>query len=125
MPTTLCLRFQKRDQFGNPIFIASSKNPEEKDQHATLSKFYNQLDSLDTGLFLPIYSNTEHDYATLKCKKNTNFCNLIAGNTYKVTFDTKKKKTDGVTTSINCYIRKLKFFKKGEPVDEGESVDFD
>ena len=128
MPTTLCLRFQKRDQYGHPIFIASSKDPEEKDQHATLSKFHRQLDSLDTGLFLPIFSSTEHEYATLKCKKNNNFCNLIAGNIYKVTFDTKKKKVDGETTAINCHIRKLKFFKKGKPVDpseEGDDIDVD
>ena len=124
MSTTINLRFQKIDVYGNSIFIATANNPDEVDQYKTLDKCAKQLMSLDTKTFLPIFSNDEFQYATIRCKKNSSFPNLVENSYYKISFDTKKKSKDN-KVFINCYLRKLKLVKKAAVVDDGEDILFD
>jgi hypothetical protein len=124
MTTTINLRFQKKDVYENSIFIAAASNPDEVKQYKTLDKFAKQLMSLDTKQFLPIFSNDEFQYATIRCKKNSKFPNLVENSIYKITFDTKKKSKDN-KVFINCYLRKLKLVKKADVVDLGDDIVFE
>ena len=124
MSTTLNLRFQKIDVYGNSIFIAASSNPEEVEQYEALDKCAKQLMRLDTKTFLPIFSNDEFQYATIRCKKNSSFPNLVENSIYKISFDTKRKSKDD-KVFINCYLRKLKLVKKAEVVDLGDDIVFE
>jgi hypothetical protein len=124
MSTTINLRFQKKDVYENSIFIAAASNPDEVEQYKTLNKFAKQLMLLDTKTFLPIFSNDEFQYATIRCKKNSSFPNLVENSIYKISFDTKKKSKDD-KVFINCYLRKLKLVKKAEVVDLGDDIVFD
>ena len=124
MSTTINLRFQKKDVYENSIFIAAASNPDEVEQYKTLNKFAKQLMLLDTKTFLPIFSNDEFQYATIRCKKNSSFPNLVENSIYKISFDTKKKSKDD-KVFINCYLRKLKLVKKAQIVDLGDDIVFD
>jgi hypothetical protein len=124
MTTTINLRFQKKDVYENSIFIAAASNPDEVEQYKTLNKFAKQLMLLDTKTFLPIFSNDEFQYATIRCKKNSSFPNLVENSIYKISFDTKRKTKDD-KVYINCYLRKLKLVKKAEVVDLGDDIVFD
>jgi hypothetical protein len=124
MSTTINLRFQKKDVYENSIFIASGTNPDEKEQYKTLDKCAKQLQSLDTKTFLPIFSNDEFQYATIRCKKNSSFPNLVENSIYKISFDTKRKTKDD-KVFINCYLRKLKLVKKAQILDLGDDIVFD
>ena len=124
MPVTLTLRFQKFDDYQNAVFICSSKRVEELEEFKKLTKFYTQLEEKKYDSFLPIYSNSENKYATIRTKKNSNFTKMSVNAVYEITFDTKKKKKDE-KTYINCYLRSLKLIKKAELVDEGSDVEFE
>jgi hypothetical protein len=124
MSTTINLRFQKKDVYENSIFIAAASNPDEVEQYKTLNKFAKQLMSLDTKTFLPIFSNDEFQYSTIRCKKNSSFPNLVENSIYKISFDTKRKTKDD-KVFINCYLRKLKLVKKAQVVDLGDDIVFD
>jgi hypothetical protein len=124
MPTILTLRFQKFDDYQNAVFIASNKNPEELEQFKKLTKFHTQLEEKKYGSFLPIYSNPEHEYATIRTLKNSKFTKMTDNSVYEIKFQTKKKTKD-LKTYVNCHLLSLRLVKRAEPVDEGSDVDFE
>jgi sulfatase maturation enzyme AslB (radical SAM superfamily) len=124
MPTTLTLRFQKFDDYQNAVFICTAKNPDELEQFQKLTKFHKQLEEKKYDSFLPIYSNPEHEYATVRTVKNSRFTKMSDNSVYEIKFQTKKKNKD-LKIYVNCHLLSLKLVKKSEPLDEGSDVDFE
>jgi hypothetical protein len=119
MPS-LNLRFQKFDKFNNVIFIA---NPlKESKVFNQLTKYCDKLKNADYDTFLPIYSNAEMKYATIRFRYNGKV-KFEKNDVYDIDFSIKKKDRDD-KTYVNCYINTCKLVSKAPPIDEGEEIDF-
>ena len=86
------IRYQRKDQFGNEIFIASAKYDEEVSACDTLRKLEVKLKEMDVGTFLPIYFNDDLSYATVRFKFLNSPVKLVERNVYTVKFVIKKTK---------------------------------
>jgi phage tail tube protein FII len=122
MSITMNLRYQKQSDYGDEIFIVSQKFEEEKDSHATLCRIEKKLKDLDFGTFLPVFSNDEHGYATIRFKFYNNKQKLNERDLYSVNFDIKHTERDG-KDYLNCMISDIKLFKKAKPQDYGKVID--
>lgn len=124
MSNKIQIRYQKRDQFNNPVFIASKER--EPESFAQLVKYQTSLKKkFDT--FLPVFANTEKHYATIRFQKQTLHSlskPLKPNDTYSIKFDIKAKTKDN-KKYCNCFLRKIKFVKAAPPVDEGSDVELD
>jgi hypothetical protein len=115
------LRFQKLDQFNNPVFISSQDK--EPDTFHKLKDWHERLDSKGYGTFLPIYSNSEHSYSTIRFKKSEKYSKFTANNVYSLDFTIKKVERNG-KIHVNCFLNKVKLTQKAPKVDFGEDLDF-
>ena len=111
----MIIRFQKEDQYGNAIFIASL---EEKDGYETITGFYESLKKMELTTFLPIYSTPT--FATIRFKPNRKF-KFVEHNTYALTFEVRKKNHKD-KDYISCYILNSKLDSVAEPRDYGEVI---
>ena len=115
----LSLRFQKYDNYGNPIFIANSTK--EPEQFKKLQSYHHQLAEQKYETFLPIYSNVEKEYATIRFKGSVT--KFETNDVWDLTFDVKKNERED-KIFIGCYISDLAIVSKAPPVDLGESIVF-
>ena len=122
MPSMI-LRYQKPDPYGNEIFIASNKYPDEKESYTVLKKMGNKIEEFDYKTFSPIYYDEDLQFATIRFKHLKSRVLLTERNLYKVEFVVKKSTRDNLSY-INCFVEKLKLIKKAPPRVDGEVVDF-
>ena len=124
MSIELNLRYQRKDQFGNNIFIVSQKYDEELPAFEKLKKLEKKLREMDLGSFLPVYFNEDLNYCTIRFKFMNSPVKLVERNLYSIKFVVKKNKR-GDKEYINCYVNTLKIYRKAMPQDTGEVLDFD
>ena len=124
MSIELNLRYQKKDDYKNNIFIVSTKYDEELPAFETLEKLEDKLKEMDLGTFLPVYVNDDLGYATIRFKLLNPPFKLVERDLYTVKFVVKKSKR-GNKEYINAFVQKISLHKKAKPVDHGEVLDFD
>ena len=122
MSIELNLRFQKKDDYKNNIFIVSPKYDEELPAFEKLKKLEEKLKEMDLGTFLPVYYNDDLNYATIRFKFLNPPMKLVERNLYSVKFVVKKSKRAN-KEYINCYVNTIKIYKKAKPQDTGEILD--
>ena len=115
------LRYKKQGLYNDEIFIVSSKYDDERESFEKLKKAEGKLEEMDLGTFLPVYSNDELGYATIRFKFYKGI-KLVERNVYSVKFVVKKS-TRGDKSYINCFINGITLSKKATPQDEGEILD--
>ena len=104
------------------VFIANEKA--EPKTFAKLTKCYEKLNKMKTDTFLPIYSNKENQYSTIRFKKNgTDYGIMGANDVYDIECDIKIVNRDD-KQFINCYITNLKLVTKAPVIDYGADVEF-
>jgi len=115
------IRFQKLDQFNNPVFICNQK---EKNIYKKLTKFASQLQSQFEDCFLPIYHSIEHEYCTIRLRKNTQIDKLKLKQNDRVdmSFSVKRKKTNN-KIYVNCVLKSIKLVSRTLPLDYGSDVE--
>jgi hypothetical protein len=124
MSIELNLRFQKKDDYKNNIFIVSPKYDDELPAFEKLRKIEAKLKEMDLGTFLPVYYNDDLNYATIRFKFLNSPVKLVERNLYTVKFVIKKSKRAN-KEYINAFVNTIKIHKKATPVDQGEVLDFD
>jgi hypothetical protein len=118
------VRFQKKDQYDNLIFIASGKSSDQSEVRA-----FNRLKKIHSGLkkqypdsYLPVYYNSDTGYtATLKFKDWSNL-KPTQHSVYKIKFNilsTKKDENDYLRVGVD----EIKFVRKATL--QGNVVQFD
>ena len=119
MSKTLVLRYSKEDDYDNNIFVASnlSDKPEMKASFSTLKQYYEKLQSMELGSFLPIYC--KEDFSSIRFKKNYKHKNFTPGNIYEITYEIRIVEREG-KKYCNCHILNTKLATRAEPVDKGE-----
>ena len=122
MPQLKSIRFQKFDTYENPVFIANSIK--EPVMFAKLTKFHKQLQKKNYDTFLPIYSDDEKGYASIRFKKNHTYPNLTPNAVYDLKYAIKQKEHED-KTYVSCYINSLKLVSKAPKLDLGEDLQFD
>ena len=122
MSINLNLRYQKKDQFSNEIFIASSKYDEELPAYKTLEKLEKKLKEMNLGSFLPVYVNEDIGYSTIRFKFLKSPVKLVERDVYSVTFVVKKSKRE-TKEYINCFVSSIKLHKKAPARNDGEVLD--
>jgi hypothetical protein len=118
------LRYQKKDEWGNEIFIASSKYNEELAAFEKLKRLEEKLREIDVGTFLPVFHNDNLNYCTIRFKFLNPPVKLVGRNLYTVKFVIKKS-TRGGKEYINAFVNTIKLHTKATPHDHGEVLDFD
>jgi len=122
MSIQLNLRYQKKDTFGNNIFIVSPKYDEELPAFEKLRMLESKLKNMDLGTFLPVYYNDDLNYCTIRFKFLNPPVKLVERNIYSVKFVVKNNKR-GDKEYINCYVNTIKMHTKAKPQDMGEILD--
>ena len=117
---SLNLRYQKSDQYGNHIFIASSKYPEEIEAFNRLVGIEAKLKGFKTVQFLPVFSSEDLGYATIRFKFYP-CIKLVARNKYTIAFNISQ--TTGVKHYINCNVQTIKLHSKAIQQDIGTILD--
>lgn len=122
MSVKLVLRYQKKDRFGNEVFIANVNCDEEKESFSKLKTLAGKIDDLGLSTFNPIYNNDVFDYSTIRFKFYKGI-RLDELNLYTVDFIVKKSKRDN-KEYVNCFINSIKLYKRAPMRDDGELLDF-
>ena len=117
---TLNLRYQKSDQYGNHIFIASSKYHDEVSAMKKLVEVESKLKKLKTVQFLPIYSDENIGYATIRFKYCTGV-KLVESYKYTISFNISQ--TTGEKHYINCNIQSIKLHSTAKKQEVGTILD--
>lgn len=120
---TVQLRFQKNDEYGNLIFIASAKSTDQSELKAfkRLKKIHIGLKKQYPNSYLPVYYTGETDTATLKFRDWSNL-KPTPHDVYKIKFNilsTTRDENDYLRVSVN----EIKFVKKA--AIQGDVVQFD
>ena len=115
------IKFQKFDDFKNPVFICSPR--EESENYYTLEKIANNITKKHPTIFSPVYHSQEHLYCSIRFMKNSDFKKPEPHCLYDIEFKIMKKQKDD-KTYLNCIINKLTFVGRIE-YDEGTEVYFD
>ena len=121
MKYQLTLRYQKRSEFNDYVFLAGQNNDDElvsykqlKDMHAKLTDTYTT--------YLPIFHNDDHGVCSIRFKKDEGKDKTFKKNSmYSVDFTIKKKVYKG-ENYINCFILKSKLVGKSEDSGDGEEL---
>ena len=124
MSIELVLRYQRKDDYKNNIFIVSPKYDDELPAFEKLKKLETKLKEMDLGTFLPVYFNDDLNYATIRFKFLNSPVKLVERNLYSIKFVIKKSIREN-KEYINCYVNSIKLYKKSTPVNQGEVLDFD
>jgi len=122
MPSLKSIRFQKYDKFQNPVFIASSTKPDEKENYEVLKEYAEKLEDKDYGTYLPIFHSDQYNYATVRYKKNDKHTKLLPRATYNVDYKIKTITKDQ-KIYVNCFIERVRLVSKPPVIDEGEELE--
>ena len=122
MSIELSLRFQKKEDYKNSIFIVSPKYDTELPAFEKLKKLEVKLKEMNVGTFLPIYYNDDLNYCTIRFKFLNSPVKLVERNLYTVKFVIKKSKRGG-KEYINCFVNTIKIHTRAKPQDTGEILD--
>jgi len=122
MSIELVLRYQRKDDYHNNIFIASNKYDEELPAFETLKKLETKLKDLNVGTFLPVYYNDDLNYCTIRFKFLNPPFKIVERNLYTVKFVVKKSKRAN-KEYINAFVNTIKIHTKAKPQDTGEILD--
>lgn len=115
------IRFQKFDKYGNMVFICNSRT--EPKTFAKLTKYYERLNNMETNTFLPIYSNAESQYATVRFKDYKGYSVISANDVYNIECSIKKVVKDD-KKFINCFVNKLTLVSRAPLIDYGADIEF-
>ena len=123
MPTLKNIRFKDTDAYGKKTFICD--RIKEPNQFKKLKSFCDQLKGQFSDIFLPIFYNEEHGYATIRldgkyqeCVKNIKF---RKNNTYDIKFQIRSGNTKSDKRYVSAVPVKITF--KSEAKLQGELVD--
>jgi hypothetical protein len=98
MALKIQLRYQKKDRYENPVFIANART--EKESYAKLKEIHTKLVAMDVGTYLPVYSTNK--YATMRLNsRNAKFDEKA---TYMLTVNIKKVTAKDGRSFINVYL---------------------
>ena len=116
MPKLSNIKFQKLDQYDNPVFIAGEEN--DLENYTILKVYAKKLNSMFEG-FMPIYHNDEHKFGTIRFAKKYEFkpennCN------YDIEYSIKQKNKN-LKIYVNCHITKITFVSRNI-IDQGSDV---
>lgn len=115
----LTLRYQKKSEYGDDIFIVSDGNPDEQTAYKELKGIHGKLTKkFDT--FLPVYYSSEHEYCSIRFKPSDK--RFKKGNLYTIKFKITQKEKKG-KNYCNCFVLSSKLFKVVEQ-DDGEELTF-
>ena len=117
MSITITARFQKQDQFGSQVFIASQSK--EEDSFNVIKGFTEKLKGLNLTTFLPVYHSDNNPYCTIRFKHFKNKVKLNPRDTYKIQFSFRKLTRDD-KEYINCYVESIELIAKAPEIDFGE-----
>ena len=121
MSITIHCRYQKKDQFGSEVFIASQSK--EQESFEIIKGYTEKLKGLNLCTFLPVYhGNTENPYTTIRFKHCKSKVKLEERNTYKITFSFRKVTRDD-KQYINCYVESIELISKAPDIDFGEVLE--
>ena len=120
---TVQVRFQKKDQYDNLIFIASAKSSDQSEVRAfnRLKKIHSGLKKQYTDSYLPVYHNGDTGTATLKFKDWSNL-KPTPHDVYKIKFNILSTNRDG-NNYLRVCVDEIKFMKKA--AIQGNVVQFD
>lgn len=124
MPEIKNIRFQKLDEFNNPVFIVSSDIASEKETYDTLKNYYIKLFQHNYGTFLPIYHSPAYKYATIRFKSGNIVRKYKKNDVYNIVFSVKKSVSLSNKTYIKCYINSIVKTAIATTIDE-EDLDLD
>jgi hypothetical protein len=117
---SLLIRFQKLDQYDNPIFIANAGDESYED----LKKYSKKIADLSYDTFSPIYYASGFELCTIRFKKSQLPVTLKKNNVYSITYAIKTIERND-KKYVNCIIKKIKLIKKAIIVSEGEDLFMD
>ena len=123
MSITLNLRYQQKDRYGSEIFIVSKKYPEEAEPFNKLQLIEHKLKEMNLGTFLPIYSNQDIGFCTIRFKFYKGI-KLEERSMYTVKFDIKQNEKND-NSYINCFISNIKMHTKALQLDHGTTLNFE
>jgi hypothetical protein len=121
------IRFQKYSVFNDLIFICNSKEPEEKENYDELVKQEKHLRTVVSrdGTFIPIYSSSEYNYATIRCRGNSlGGVKIEKDAFYDINYNVRLRRTED-KEYINIYINKIDRVGDAKKVDRGDVIEFD
>ena len=124
MSIQLLLRYQKKDDYNNHIFIVSPKYDVELPAFETLRTLTSKVEDMNLGTFSPVFHNDVLDYCTIRFKFLNSPVKLVERNLYTVKFVIKKSKR-GDKEYVNAFVQTIKMHTKAKPQDHGEVLDFD
>ena len=121
------IRFQKFDKYDNPVFIANSEKEEKLFKQ--LKKHEKKLKNLNINTFLPIYSNDEKQYATIRFKNTFKTKEILKAlqmkhnDSFNILFSVKQKEHNG-KSYINCFIDSILLRERAPEIDYGKDILF-
>ena len=118
MPSLTSIKFKANDKYDNPVFVASKKVDEVN--YVILEELSHKLEEKDFQTFLPIYANSEFQYATIRFFKNSKN-KFEEGCFYDIDYTIKTKDKDN-KTFVNVYVKTSKFVSRPPKVDEGDEL---
>lgn len=113
------LYFSKKDKYDNPVFLVTKKkNPNEYDN---LLKKYTKLVEKKYDTFLPIYINTNYDFAKITFKKHEKIPMLKVGGLYEVEYILTTHEYND-KNYVNCNIKNVKLIAEPSKNKEIELI---
>ncbi len=122
MKYQMTLRYQKRSEYDDYMFLAGQNNDEELESYKKLKDMNAKLSEKFTT-YLPIFHNDDHGVCSVRFKKDEGKDKIFKKNSmYSVDFTLKKKEYKG-ESYVNCFILKSKLVSKKEDSGDGEELD--
>ena len=121
MKYQMTLRYQKRSEYEDYVFLADHERPDELESYEKLKSMANKLaDKYST--YLPIFHSDEHNVCSIRFKKDEGKPKTFRKNcVYTVEFNIKDKEYKN-EKYVNCFMLKHKLFSKCEDAGDGEDI---
>jgi hypothetical protein len=122
MKYQLILRYQKRSDYDDYVFLADPDKEDEVKSYEKLKDLSEKLaKSYDT--YLPIFHSEDHNVCSIRFKKDEGKDKKFKKNSlYTIDFILKKKEYKE-QQYINCWMKKHKLHSKQEVESDGEIMD--
>ena len=122
MPQLTNIRFQKLDKYSCPVFIASNKREDEKENYEILADLAQKLSEKQYDTYLPIFKSVEHNFCSIRFKKTDRQTKLVQRATYDINYKIRIATRDGKIYA-NCFVDKLKMNQQPPIEDLGEELE--